>query len=331
MTLFWKLLLISLAFTCTSVFAVPSLTKNPKVIEFIDEINRKHGFDKDELNTLFAKTKLRDDIIKAISRPAEGKPWYEYRPIFLTKTRISEGVKFMQAYAKPLAKAEGKFGVPREIITAIIGVETRYGKYRGKYRVMDSLATLAFNYPRRATFFRKELEQYLLLTREENVDPLSLTGSYAGAMGQPQFISSSFRRFAIDFDGDGKRDLWENTVDVIGSVANYLSVHGWEKGQPITTRVKVDVRNSPAMVEKGMKPSFSVKELRDNGVTISKDFDDGLQGALIALKTKTDSEYWIGFQNFYSITRYNHSTLYAMAVTQLGQEILAAKKGEKAN
>ncbi len=182
----------------------------------------------------------REDIIAAISRPAESKPWYKYRPIFLTPERIRQGAEFMAANAETLTRAEAAYGIPPEIVTAIIGVETFYGRQAGGYRVIDALATLAFDYPPRSTYFLSELEQYLLLTREEEIDPLTIKGSYAGAMGKPQFMPSSYRNFAVDFDGDSKRDLWNNTEDAIGSVARYLGEHGWEPHQPVTSLASVE-------------------------------------------------------------------------------------------
>jgi len=202
-------------------------------------------------------------------------------------------------------------------------VETRYGSRQGSYRVMDALVTLAFNYPPRAAFFKSELEQYLLLTREEGVDPLAVTGSYAGAMGQGQFISSSYRHYAIDFDGDGKRDLWHNTADAIGSVANYFKEHGWERGGAVAVPVAVSGAHAPVqgLVDKGLKPSLSVRDLKRQGVETAAALADDDRVALIELEQKKGPEYWVGLHNFYVITRYNHSPLYAMAVYQLSEEI----------
>ena len=292
------------------------------VTQFINEVSSKHGFDKKSLKKLFAKIEFKQSIIDAISRPAEGKPWHQYRPIFVTNTRIREGVAFWDQHQETLKRAEKKYGVPPEIIVAIIGVETRYGRHKGGYRVLDSLATLAFGYPKRAKFFRSELEHYLLLAREEKLEPLAIKGSYAGAMGQAQFISSSYRNYAVDFDGDGKRDLWNNTSDAIGSVANYFKQHKWQPGQKVTTPAIVGKSHINGLVEKGYKPHSSVDELRQLGVTPKTQVNSDQLAALIELKKTVGMEYWLGLNNFYVITRYNHSPLYAMAVYQLGQAII---------
>jgi membrane-bound lytic murein transglycosylase B len=304
--------------------------KRPELRSFIDEMVAKHNFNSVELVTLFGRVKPRPDIIEAISSPAEGKPWYQYRLIFLTPSRISGGVEYWNEHADTLARAEKVYGVPPEIIIAIIGVETRYGTYKGKYPVLDALATLAFDYPKRAAFFRSELEQYLLLTREERIDPLSVKGSYAGAMGGPQFISSSYRRYAVDFDNDGKRDLWEDPVDMIGSVANYFSVHGWQRGEPIATPATVTGSKYKPLEELGLKPQYSLRRIRQYGVTPQTRLPDDELAALITLENENGPEYWLGLQNFYVITRYNHSELYAMAVYQLSHAIAAEREKELA-
>lgn len=292
---------------------------------FIDQMVDKHHFDADALRQLFADAKLRQDIIDAISRPAEAKPWYDYRPIFVTRSRVQGGVQFWREHAAALAKAEKTYGVPAQIIVAILGVETRYGKHAGRYRVLDSLSTLAFAYPPRSRFFRSELEQYLLMTREEKVDPASLLGSYAGAMGQPQFISSSFRAYAVDFDGDGKRDLWDDTDDAIGSVGNYFKRHGWRRGEPVAQPARITGKAPQKLLDAGLKPKFSAAELARHGVELKGKAPEGLDGALFSLETRDGPEYWVGWNNFYVITRYNHSPLYAMAVYQLSEAIRQAR------
>jgi len=292
------------------------------VLGFIDEVSKKHGFDKRDLKKLFTKIEFKQSIIDAITRPAEGKPWFQYRPIFVTNTRIKEGVKFWNQNKETLDRAEKEYGVPPEIIVAIIGVETRYGRHKGGYRVLDSLATLAFGYPKRAKFFRSELEQYLLLAREEKLDPIAIKGSYAGAMGQAQFISSSYRNYAVDFDGDGKRDLWDNTSDAIGSVANYFKRHKLQPGGKVVSPAIVGSNHIQVLVEKGYKPHSTVAELRKRGVTAKVKLNPDSMGALIELKKLAGQEHWLVLDNFYVITRYNHSPLYAMAVYQLGQAII---------
>ena len=210
--------------------------------------------------------------------------------------------------------------MPEEIIVAILGVETRYGASAGKHRVIDALTTLAFDYPPRAAFFRSELAAYLLMTREEHMDPLGLKGSYAGAMGKPQFIASSYRHYAVDFDGDGVRDLLNSTADAIGSVANYFNRHNWQPGQPVVSPARVQGEAYRKILEKGPKPHSEAPALADYGITVENPAP-GLPGALIELETQNGREYWFGYQNFYVITRYNRSPLYAMAVHQLSQAI----------
>ena len=290
---------------------------------FIKEMTKKHKFNKQHLEKLFSRAKMYDSILEAIARPAESKPWYQYRPIFVTKRRAQGGVDFWKKNAEALARAEKTYGVPAEIIVAIIGVETRYGKHAGAYPVFDSLATLAFGYPPRATFFKSELEHFLLMTREEGFDAQTLLGSYAGAMGMPQFISSSFRRYAVDFDGDGKRDLWNNTTDAIGSVGNYFRKHHWKKGQPIVHKVSVDTQRKEYnnLLTKSLKPSHTQLELLLGGVTLPSGVDKKHKGKLIKLKHPNKAEHWVAWNNFYVITRYNHSALYSMAVFQLSQQI----------
>ncbi|WP_303902155.1 lytic murein transglycosylase B [Thiohalomonas denitrificans] len=291
---------------------------------FISQMVSEYGFEDTQLKTLFGKVELQEDIISAISRPAESKPWHEYRPIFITESRIEQGAEFWREHAEVLAEAERRYGVPPSILVAILGVETRYGRHRGDYRVMDSLSTLAFDYPPRAKFFRGELKEFLVMAREEAIDPLELTGSYAGAMGQPQFIPSSFRAYAVDFDDDGRRDLWENIGDVIGSVANYFAEHRWQPGQPIATRAKVNGTQHQSLLDKGYRPSTTAGELGKLGVEPQTPINPGLEAALIALEAEEGMEHWVALHNFYVITRYNHSPLYAMAVHQLAEGIRAA-------
>lgn len=295
-------------------------TQRQDVQEFIQDMVKKHGFDQALLTFWLKDIKQQTTALEAIARPAERKPWKDYQPIFLTSKRIKQGVEFWKQHEAILAKAEKQFGVPAEIIVAIIGVETFYGQRSGNYPVLDALATLGFDYPPRADFFRKELEQYLLMSREENIDPRELKGSYAGAMGMPQFISSSFRSYAIDFDGDGKRDLWNSTADAIGSVANYFSRHGWRRGDPIITPANVS-KVMDDIGDKQMKPYMAVAEFKRLGVKPKHSFNDSEQATLLKLDGSDGDEYWMGLNNFYVITRYNHSPLYALAVFQLAQAV----------
>ncbi|MBF0219789.1 MAG: lytic murein transglycosylase B [Gammaproteobacteria bacterium] len=316
-------LLLALLFAAPVIAATSEAPINPQDLEsFVKEMEKEHLFDAGSLQTLMAEAAYQQKIIDAISRPAEGKAWHQYRPIFLTEARITQGVEFLQKNRRTLQKAEQQYGVPAEIITAIIGVETFYGRHAGSYRVIDALTTLAFAYPKRAPFFRQQLKEFLLMSREESIDPLSLMGSYAGAMGLPQFIPSSFRSYAIDFDNSGKRDLWQSEEDAIGSVANYLARHRWQRGEKIALRAKVEGDRYQPLIDKGYEPSFAVKDLLKYGVVpewaISAT-DNKI--ALIALEQPEGFEHWLVFNNFYAITRYNHSPLYAMAVFQLSEAI----------
>ena len=291
---------------------------------FIDEMVERHDFRRGDLQALFAGVRQQTRVLEVIQRPAEGKPWYQYRPIFLNPARIRQGAEFWAEHRALLEKAEATYGVPPEYIVAIIGVETFYGRHTGGFPVLDTLATLGFDYPPRARFFRSELEHFLLLTREEGLNPRGLEGSYAGAMGKSQFISSSYRNYAVDFDGDGTRDLWGSPADAIGSVANYFKRHGWQAGEPVTLPARVEEAVAAPFAEQGMKPSFTLAELTAAGVQPLRPltYDDSV--ALIALEGEEFPEYWLGLGNFYVITRYNHSPLYAMAVHQLAQEIRRA-------
>lgn len=308
-----------------STLACAATFDEQEVNRFIEDMVERHAFEDEYLQELFEAAELREDILEAISRPAEAKPWYEYQPIFITRSRIQGGVEFWREHADVLERAEAEYGVPAEIIVAIIGVETRYGRHAGRYRVLDSLSTLAFAYPPRSEFFRSELEHYLLMTREESMDPRELLGSYAGAMGKPQFISSSFRSYAVDFDNDGRRDLWNNTADAIGSVANYFRRHGWRAGQPIVQPARLaDDADEQALLSGGIKPRMTLAELQGAGVEPKGKAPEDIKGALFALETRSGDEYWVGWHNFYVISRYNHSKLYSMAVYQLSEAIKQA-------
>ncbi len=305
-----------------SVMPAYANSELPGVDRFITEMTTKYNFDQQQLEDLFAEVEVKDSILKAISRPAEkSKPWYDYRKIFITDKRIKGGVKFWQQHAESLTAAEDKYGVPAEIIIAILGVETRYGGNVGGYRVIDALSTLAFRYPPRSKFFRSELEHFLLLTKEEDRSLLDPVGSYAGAMGLGQFMPSSYREYAVDFDGDGKRDIWTNRVDAIGSIANYLKRHGWVAGESITHRTSFSGMASTSLIKKGYKPSITRGELQAEGVSLYELPDGQDKIAIISLTQKRGEEYWLARQNFYAITRYNHSRMYAMAVTQLAEAI----------
>ncbi len=308
-------------FVVSGIDAQASIIERDDVKAFINSMVVEHGFELDALNAVFKRIKLSESIVKAISRPAEALPWYKYRPIFLKTNRVNLGVEFWEKHKIDLAKAENQYGVPAEIIVAIIGVETRYGKNVGKYKVINSLTTLAFNYPARAEFFKNELQQYLLLVREQGIDPHAIKGSYAGAMGIPQFISSSYRHYAVDFDNDGLIDIWKNPADAIGSVANYFKVHGWKAGRMIAEPAHIKGRMYIQLLSNELKPELPVVDLAGFGITAENDLPAGEKVKLLELENANGSEYWLGFENFYVITRYNHSLLYAMAVYQLAMEI----------
>ena len=319
------LLAVAAALAAAPLQAQTGVLEREDVRTFVSEMVAKHGFNATELATLFGQVEIHQSIIDAITRPAEAKPWHAYRKIFLTEARIDGGVKFWEENADLLAAAEERYGVPPEVVVAIIGVETNYGRNAGRYQVIDALTTLAFDYPRRASFFRSELENFLLLAREEGLDPLEPLGSYAGAMGQGQFIPSSYRRYAIDFDADGHRDLFTSRADAIGSVANYFAVHGWRRGGTVVVPATVDGDGHRALVDLGYKPQRHLERFAGYGVSFDGDLDPGQLAALVELETETGPEYWVALENFYVITRYNHSPLYAMAVYQLSREIAARR------
>jgi membrane-bound lytic murein transglycosylase B len=300
--------------------------KHQAITPFIQEMVNEHQFNEKELKTWFASATKKQVIIDAISRPAEkALTWKEYRKIFIKPQRISEGVEFWNKNQEVLNQVEKEFGIPSEIIVAIIGVETFYGRIKGKFRVIDALSTLGFDYPPRAKFFRKELKQFLLLAREQKQDPLNLMGSYAGAMGYGQFIPSSYRAYAIDYDKDGFADIWNNQTDAIGSVANYFKRHGWKTGQDVVIRSRVSKNYDKDVINKSLKPKDTLADLQGKGFTPVKSLDQNQVASAIKLKGEWGAEFWVGLHNFYVITRYNHSRLYAMAVWQLSQEILQAK------
>jgi membrane-bound lytic murein transglycosylase B len=301
---------------------------NPKVPVFIDDMVKINGFDRDRLTLIFSQAEKKDSILKAISRPAEKRlEWKSYRKIFLTTSRIQQGKEFINTYQKDLDRAEKVFGVPKYIIAAIIGVETRYGRHAGSYRVIDSLSTLAFDYPPRSSFFKKQLAQFLLLSREQQLDVLSVKGSYAGAMGYGQFIPSSYRHYAVDFSGDKHADIINNVPDAIGSVANYFKMHKWQKGEPVAFTAIIKSKTVPSdLLSKNLKPSLSIQELNLKGISSSVSLSPETKAKLLVLKGDKGDEYWLALNNFYVITRYNHSPLYAMAVFQLSEAIKKANQ-----
>jgi membrane-bound lytic murein transglycosylase B len=309
----------------------PSKIKlKPEVENFIAQMVQQHQFDESALRQMFAQLKSNDGVVKAIKAPSTSKPWYEFKNIFVTPTRTSGGVEFWNQNEEQLKRAREIYGVPEEIIVAIIGVETIYGKRTGSFRVVDSLYTLGFEMPERATYFRGELEQFLLLTRDNGLDPLTVKGSFAGAIGMPQFMPTSYRRFAVDFDSDGKVNLWDNLPDIIGSVANYLHFFGWVAGQPIVLPARTSGTDYKDIVEKGYKPHLTLAQMLPKGVEPTEAADADLVTGLFALDLEQGPDYWLAFNNFYVITRYNRSKNYAMAVYQLANAIARERESRMA-
>lgn len=287
--------------------------------KLIDEL-QQDGFDPAYVRSVLAKAERKESILEAISRPAEKRlDWGEYRAIFIEPKRVAQGLEFWQEHRETLERAEQQYGVPPEIILAIMGVETRFGRITGSYRVLDALATLGFDFPRRAEFFRGQLADYFRLVRAEGVDPESLKGSYAGAMGYGQFIPSSFLAYAVDFDGDGRRDIWDNPVDAIGSIANYFAEHGWRKGEAVIADPVFNDASVEELVNQDLKPELTLVQWSEKGVTPREALNADMKATLMRLSSGEKNEYVLGLHNFYVITRYNHSRLYASAVYELSQ------------
>jgi membrane-bound lytic murein transglycosylase B len=284
---------------------------------------QKNGFEARALHRLFSQVRPRPAVIKAMSTPGTARPWYEFRTRYIEPGRINAGLAFWRANADALGRASREYGIPEEILVATIGVESYYGRHAGSFKVLDAIVTIAFHYPPRAELFRSELEQFLLLAREDSLDPAGMRGSYAGAMGIPQFLPSSYRRYAVDFDGDGRRDLIHSRADAIGSVANYYKAFGWRPGEAVLVPAEADKSTLDALVEIGVKPQLKVAELKARGVVPSAPVDDTAEAALIVAEGEAGPRYWLGLNNFYVITRYNRSVNYALTVHELAQELRA--------
>jgi membrane-bound lytic murein transglycosylase B len=303
---------------------------NPNAQQFIDKMVNKHGFDRQQLQEILSQAKRLDSVLRLMDNQAPTtsvKPpsgpngaWLRYRKKFITPDNVQNGVVFWNQYEDALNRAWQVYGVPPEIIVGIIGVETRWGRVMGKTRILDALATLSFNYPRRAEYFSGELETFLLMARDEQDDPLNLKGSFAGAMGYGQFMPSSYKQYAVDFSGDGHINLWD-PVDAIGSVANYFKAHGWVKGDQVAVMANGQAPGLP----NGFKTKYSISQLAVAGLTPQQPLGNHQQASLLRLDVGTGYQYWYGLPNFYTITRYNHSTHYAMAVWQLGQAVALAR------
>jgi len=314
---------------CAAMFVTPLAnaidTSRDDVNAFIDEMVSEHSYDRATLESALSQAESKSSILEAISRPAERTfEWHEYRDIFLTKERIDAGSAFWVENQAALERISADTGVSIPILVGIIGVETYFGRITGNFRVLDALSTLAFDYPPRSKFFRRELKEFLLLVREESMDALTPTGSYAGAMGRPQFMPSSYRAYAVDSTDDGKRDIWENWEDVIGSVANYFVRHGWKNGEPVASPATLGSMWHGDDPENGLKANATVESLSQQGVVFATELDKAADARLLSLVGDEGKEYWVGFHNFFVITRYNRSVMYALAVHQLGQEIEVA-------
>ncbi len=323
------LLAATAATTLTAPAALGLDVDRPEIQAYVNELVSEHGLDADYLLVMLGGATTQQSILDAMARPAEKtKPWKDYRAIFLTPERIQAGAAFWQEQQTRLTQVATRTGVPPEMLTGIVGVETFFGARAGRFRLLDSLATLAFDYPPRAKFFRGELTQLFLLARDEGLDIGQALGSYAGAMGAPQFIPSSYRNFAVDGDGDGKRDLFNSWDDVLASVANYFVVHRWRPGEPVATRATLVQPTDRTPGDNELTPGSTVAGLRARGVRFSTDLGPEAPAGLVVLEGDGGPEYWVAFHNFYVITRYNRSTMYALAVYQLGQAIgTAARSG----
>ena len=297
------------------------LLQRAEVVSFINDMVAEYGYEATELNDVLGRVELSEKVIAAITRPAEALPWHRYRSIFLKPGRIKGGAEFWRRNQAQLERASEKYGVPVEILVAVIGVETKYGRITGGFKVINSLSTLAFDYPKRSRFFTSELNHYFLLAREQSLDPLTLTGSYAGAMGIPQFMPSSYRAYAVDFDEDGLTDIWENPTDAIGSVGNYFKEHGWREGAGIISPATIPDSDISALLTNGLEPKLTMAVMAEAGIVSGDEVGATENVKLLQLENKDDYEYWLALHNFYVITRYNHSALYAMAVYQLAEAI----------
>ncbi len=316
---FKSVVLIGCLAVSTASFA--GYDTHPRAQILIDDL-KADGFEESYIREVLGRAKYQQSIIDAISRPAERRlNWGEYRAIFIEQRRINQAVQFWQEHKETLQRAQEVYGVPPEIVLAIMGVETRFGRITGNYRVLDALSTLGFDYPKRADFFLGQLGDYFRLARQEGVEPGVLKGSYAGAMGYGQFIPSSFLAYAVDFDGDKQRDIWGNPVDAIGSVANYFARHGWRAGEPIISEVLLNGNVDSEWFNKSLKPQLTLGEWRQRGVLAKSELGEDQLATLMRMSSEQGDQYLLGLHNFYVITRYNHSRLYANAVRELSEAI----------
>ncbi len=322
---------VALALTTSSAIANSAATDtlNEKQQAFVEQTAKKHKLTKSDILAALEQASLNDTVIEKIQRPWEAKPWHQYYPIFIKQSRIERGAEFWLKYQDVLAKAEKQFNVPAEIIVAILGVESFYGERKGTYPVLDTLYSLSFHYPSakrdRSKFFQSELGHYLKLVHDGNLPLTETQGSYAGAMGWGQFIASSYQAYAVDFDGDNVRDIVNNPVDAIGSVANYFAKHKWKMGEPVAVPVAEGITPKAELISKSLKPKKTLAELVQQGIRVKADLSLTQKAKIYQFEQPDHQEYWVGLHNFYVITRYNHSPLYAMAVFQLSEKIKQQK------
>ncbi len=317
------LLRIFLYFLISAATATAAAASTPLTVQqFIDKMVHVHQYDRRELVQLFQKTEYLPEVINRVNQPFEEKPWDFYKNFFITSDRVNDGIQYWHDHAATLKKAAQQYGVSPEVIVSIIGIETKYGKETGKFSTLRTLATLSFRYPKRAAFFQNELENYLLLTREYHLSPLELYGSYAGALGIPQFMPSNYRQFAISYDGKPSVNLLEDHDDAIASIAYYLQKAGWRNGQPVAMpAILADGKAKEWLLSKDAKPIYRIKTLEKFGINTAEAQNPMRKSALIVMHNTQDQEYWVTFQNFYAIMAYNPRTTYAMAIYQLSEAI----------
>jgi membrane-bound lytic murein transglycosylase B len=317
-------LIATLTLPLTPAFAID--TQRADVEQFVASMATKHNYRRADLRALLRNAESKPAIIEAMTRPAEQVlPWFEYRERFLNERRINKGVAFWNQQGKQLDRATDKTGVSPEAILGILGVETMYGEITGRYRVLDALVTLGFDYPPRAEFFQSELEEFLLLARSEKVDPRKALGSYAGAIGAPQFMPSNYRKLAVDGDGNGRRDLWASWPDIVMSIANYLQSHGWLAGAPVTISANVDAEDLPKFDTTRIRLNETVASLREKGARFETELPPETPALLIVVESRDGNEFRVGFQNFVSLSRYNPRVKYVLAVHDLGEAIARAR------
>ena len=303
----------------------PSDTKQPStpkqsLTKFIEEMVQKHNFDRDKLTVTLGKARFLPQIIALMEKQSSPLPWNQYRDRFINEEKLQQGLLFWRKNSEKLKTARNRYGVPEEIIVAIVGIETHYGQNKGNVKVIEALKTLAFHYPKRSELFRLQLEHFLLLSQEESISLSQVQGSYAGAIGVAQFLPSSYRHYAVDFNGDGKRDLIDSTSDAIGSIANYLTAYGWQRNQPIAVPAILE-DSTHAFGTNDISKQFTLQHLQQQGVRAIGVFTSSTKAVPLMLESENDKEHWLGFNNFYVITRYNQSVYYAMSVFQLSQNL----------